>query len=1433
MFIDSDLLDAIENQNTLRISSFILAEFNLNDQENISKIGNYRYRPFSNEGQFLEPISTYDKFDFGDYYTDADISYQEYADTDDEDPFEVVDKSKELYYSLGDCFLPFRPRSGINKARFINNKFIDNVRSGERPRYYMPSRSDYFKYWSSYRKEDGIERGISSPVTNFLGGYVTSDASPFIVYNNPINFNRVVVKMQTNVGSLDLGNIRLPNDSVIQDPLFDYSNATVPLRWKIQTLDLTDTWVDVIEFDENSTRQGGSPIVPKTGHVEIFYGIKIPVDYSSTFRFIDYTQESILPNVGNIPGNAFIVEAEDTPQGLLKIWNGDDWDTYDVEYGWSLYEEDVVEKNGTITKPVDPYYYEINGQRIFREFVQAKGLRIVVKTMNSPSSTFDLIELSPRLLVNMSDYTQSFEISKSLSADQNGLPVGYLTVSNGSLNIDNFDNIFTESNVFDGESGSIVTEHARQNTKFVFYETILDVNGSDKYIPIKTFYAESFPRPSGGTSTISIPLRDLFFRLETTNAPSLLSQETTLTYAVATILDYVGFSNFSFRNIETNNDPILPFFFVEPNISVAEILQRLAQATQTAMFFDEYNNFIVMSKEYLFPSENDRDTDFVLSGNDTPLANIESIASSETKIINDGRIDYTIRYIQREVSSLKSSISIDEERTYKYKPVLLWEVGSTEQTKTVNEASKDASGYSLGAMALNNSLSLDAPTVVNRQIINNVIDVGESVYWLPRFQGYLYASGEIIRFDAVEFAIPGSQDPVVWISNNQDYQKYFGSLPFNGKIYPTGRIRIFTEPFYEDISGVTFIKNGEVRIHGRGQFGTEITSHEAGLPNYWSDNQNTYGVRMASEFLFTTTPTEDISYPPLGSITRQESSAVNEIAKKSKRNGIIKNFMSSKVYTDGTVNSLRTTQSGTVQSSALVFRGPSPDPSIANHRDLVSYIYKDLSSNFSFRNFGTRMRIIGRGDYNYGQIANGSSNYYSVQSLSMQDTTSLNGGSGGIGIMVNPSNGSGYYFEIVGLTENNLEKYYTFDSTGTETSVVHNILFYKINNKVKTTATTPTDVAIPTKLWGGLSTITVDPGLFAGQDRLALTENSTVYDLNVEYEVLSGGALRFYLYINNILIKIVDDSSPLPITTTTCLFVRSGSECMFENVYALDDLVAKNANENIVPDVSIFDKNGIRTNEFLKKYAMSGIVQSTYLSNISPDTNTRYRAYFEEFGTIMRECAHFNIKYDQAYPSFYSVIAKTFSTDRGYTVSGFYGGAYEAEFLIFNAADKAIVLDETTGNYLRILGITFTQDTSQTLSVDDYFNKLSNFSDPEYRGNEIVSPQVSLEKYNKIKASRSKYGKREFSLESMYIQSEDFAENIMGWIIDKTMRPRREVTLIIFPMPHLQLGDIVIIDYTMPDGKEYVSSSTRFYINDMTYSRTPDSVSQTIKVVEI
>ena len=460
------------------------------------------------------------------------------------------------------------------------------------------------------------------------------------------------------------------------------------------------------------------------------------------------------------------------------------------------------------------------------------------------------------------------------------------------------------------------------------------------------------------------------------------------------------------------------------------------------------------------------------------------------------------------------------------------------------------------------------------------------------------------------------------------------------------------------------------------------------------------------------------------------------------------------------------------------------------------------------------------------QAPTDSSPYFNVQPNNTTDTVNINGGSGGIGIGVNPSTNYGYFFEICALTSDNLSQYFvTNKDTGQLDRVLHNIIFYKVVPSGGT--------AIPRKLWGGLSQIIVDDGRFAGQDRIGNEETPTVYDLAVEYENI-GSIRRFYLYINGSQVAYVDDANPLPEYTNMSVFVRGSSEVMFENVYAIQSLLSKNTGDVVVNQISgAFGTEEIDNSAAMRKYALSGFISSSYLTGISGQHEPRYKIYFEEFGTIMRECAYFNIRYDQAYPALIAKIAPTFNQERGYSISGFRAGSYGAEFLVFNHSDKTIVLDETTGNYLRILGVSFTQNTTEELTVDDYFKEISNLSDPFVSDGLIKSPIVADKIYQDIKTSRNKYGKREFNLDAQYIQSYDDARNLMDWIIKKTLRKRRRAEIKAFGVPHLQIGDIVTINYLMPEGSQFVDPSIKFVVSEINYSKGSDSgIETTVRVVE-
>ena len=1436
MFEGQELKTHLETSATVKLQSLVLAEWNMNMPDNIFKLGNYRYRPTDNTSQYFTLPNDFDSLDAGNYYTgatDADVVVDGgFEDNDTPQSFTLKKDKLKLIYSLEDCLNPFRPRSGINKAAFFNNRFFANsgASMAQRPRYYMPSRYDQFRYWTSYRTENNIERGIASIVSNDL--HYIDDAVPFVVYKESVPANRLVVKMQTNVGDVDLGPFATSTGS-IPDPLYGDTNRTTPARWKIQYLK-NNQWVDAYTFRENDTLASGEPIIGSDGYVELEYGLIIPEEYRSIFVFADTLSSDTLLPESNVEGYAYLVIENAGDRGTMYIWTNGDYATFSPEYGWQLGSETIDLNTNFITDLTSPASFEndTEGGVTYRDFAYLDGIRIVVDVMNKADSTFDLIEMSPRLIVDISDKVIDYKITKTLSdIGITSLPVGQLLASNGQLSLFDDDQAFNDQN-----STSIIANYVRKNIKFTFYEIILDVEGFDYYIPIKTLYSEGFPQADITGGTLSINLRDFFFFLESMPAPRLLTTQASLSYAITTLLDYIGFSNYVFRRVDGESDPVIPFFFVAPDQNVAQVLNQLALATQTAMFFDEYNNFIVMSKDYLMPTSDQRNTDFILSGstgqtdtgvieNSTSgnLPNIISIASKDKKIYNDGKINYTTRYIQRSYGSIKQSSMIDQDKSWIYKPSLLWEVSGTENTKTINEVAANQSNYVLGAMPLNSDLSSSVPTVVSHALANNILDLGENVYWLTRYQGYFYSNGEIIRYDAVQFNITGTGN--VFISSNQEYQSYFSSLPFNGKIYPTGLVRIYATPYYETVDGITRLQNGAVVDHGRGQFGTTVSSHTAGIDTYWSNNDYIRGLDMQSQYLFTTQLDEDVTYP---STTTGVAGVNNVLARQTTRNGIIKNFMATNYLTETQVNNLKSTQSGTIQSSALVMNGPSFKTTEVP-LNFVSYVYKNLNN--AYRHFGTRIRIVGKIENNTSrtQTPIGSTTYYQTSGTQPDQTVSIGGGSGGIAVLLNPETNNGYYFEIVALTEDNINSYLKLDTKGNAEKSINNILFYKIKKD------SSNNNAIPIKLWGGLSKILVDDGRFTGQYRMAGEENPTVYDLSVEYEDI-GKVRRFYLYINNKLVKVVYDTDPLPIYNNMALFTRGSSRCMFENIYALSENYSQNTVFTVGETLaSALSEGKINANESFRKYAMSGVVQATHLSGISAQEPPKYNMYFEEFGSIMRECAYFDVKYDRAYPALYAQLSPTFNRIKGYTTSGFIADSYGAEFLIFNATDTALSLDETSGNFLRIQGVTFTQDTTHELTVDEYFKKRGNLSDPEFQGSSLIfSPLVEKAKYDEIRQSRMIYGKNEFSIDSIYIQTDDDAQALMGWIINKIMHPKKSVGVNLFSIPTMQLGDIVTINYKDSSGLDLVASdSNRFVVYNIEYSRSNSGPSMTTYLAEV
>jgi len=1480
-----------------------------------------------------------------------------------------------------------------------------------------------------------FDRGVSSDLSSDAvnGGYKISDANPFVVYNRPVPANRLVVKMQThvsNIGSVATGTQITRADGVkVADPFYEDPNATTvvnqktPLKWYIEYLDSSNNWNVAKSFDKNSLRSNGKRIIGSDGYVELAYGISnIPNSYLNNFTIIgSYASTAALPRFANV-GEAYLVGASSSAVGTFYVWNGSIWDSFVPTYGWVVAEESVTANTTRLTNLVSPDSYAgttLYGKS-YREFQFIYGIRIRVENMAVQKSTFDLIEMSPRLVVDLSDKTLTYTIEKIASDIGNtGMPVGELLASTGSIDIFDYDQAMNQNNpnsilnIMDTDGTTVLSSFVTKNVQFKFYEVIKNIYDSatstysNYYVPIKTMYADGFPKIKNSDRTVNIKLRNLFFYLESIISPPLLFSNITLSMAASILLDSVGFSNYKFDRLDgqsLDKDDIIPYFFVAPDSTVAQVLNDLAQSTQTAIFFNENNDLVFMSKNRILPSAKERPVvdatlygtkDFNESGanrngtsSGTPLSNIISIASQSSEVYNAGKITYSNKYIQKTYGELnQASVLSSNNKKWYYKPVLLWEVGSSQNTMPQNEKNSSNS-FSLSAMVLNSDLSANVPSVDNSgNIIDNIIDFGAGINYISRYKSYFYANGEIIKYDAVEYAIPSAtktgfvgtitngsnkivlttgdtsslsigetitltsgsgisgtitsiQDSFtlyvsnnatssgsitfngyytysnIWITSEQEYANQFAKLPFGAKIYPTGKVRIYSEPYYNS-DGITF-KTGQVSKHGRGQFGTTITTHRASLnPNQTSNApwQSSFvkNIFMNSKYLFntpyygttvtfasastqtspttslttinTTTSTSSIqvgwyvfgtnivSGTKVKTIVSDtqftiDTAASSAISAKQIKvssqpftlapvttiagnagippSGIdvtagVYSFLRDKFSTTFiTEDALKSSQAklkdmtlpqGAIRSSALILQGSSGVLNTTNPLDYTSYILNDLLTN-PYNHYGTRMRVLGT------QTANGSQTSVGAVPIITKNSVEFSGSSGGLCFRVDQTKNinTGYYFEIVALNQNNV-----YLKQSDTTVSLDNVYFYKVTRGTES-GTNDNTQAIPILLWSGSAKIIADSGDFAGIQRLVQQKEVGSYDLAIESVATNtDGSETFDLYINDVLLARVKDSSAIvknETNNTIGMFTRGTSKVLFENIYALN---INKANEsynvnNITPLNSINMSQRIATGGY-SKYGINSSVASTFLTGLSSSSTPEYSLYMDEFGTIMREMAYFNIRYDKAYPALLAKLMPTVNSLQAYAVSGFNPTPYGAEFLIFNTTDNLITLDETTGNYLRIQGVTFTQQSSHDLTVDDYFSKTSDFSNPAISDyGKIISPSDQLQKYSNIQSNRMNYGRKEFTISGTYIQNEASAKKIMEWMVNKnlTKRTRLSIGVEIFANPMIQLGDIVKINYSDTNNINQLSySDARFVVYNISYTRNADGPKMTLYLSEV
>jgi len=429
--------------------------------------------------------------------------------------------------------------------------------------------------------------------------------------------------------------------------------------------------------------------------------------------------------------------------GVFNLyWNGTSWSTTEFE---------------TPSEPVD-----------------IDSIIVEVSSINVADTYLGFIEISARLVKDLTPNLKSFSTQKTSSDSSDGLtPVG--NVTSNSLNVDLF---------FENYSGlSYDKSFAFDKTKTYLYSNVLlkpfykikKTDGTFENIKQGYFYIDSWGIDKFGGA--SVQALDGANFLQKIICPDILIQDAPSPAIIKRLLDGIGFTSYNFNLGTEDQSSITPYYwYTDDTTTVWECIQDLCRDTQMIASFDEDNVLQFYTREWLYDKNKAkaltlRYNAYSPNGTLSEQANIIDFSKEDLPSIKSVKILY-----RPQMSSAYNS-SAD----------LLWQspiesLGAGALTKDLPASTTTGGSLWIQLLTTLDGLDLNA--------INKT--------------GYLVVNDEIIEYDAIRYSYrdTAGTEQKQWITSDVDLQKYQALGKPN-----------------------SFIATGEYRIKKRGAFGTKVGDH--------------------------------------------------------------------------------------------------------------------------------------------------------------------------------------------------------------------------------------------------------------------------------------------------------------------------------------------------------------------------------------------------------------------------------------------------------------------------------------------------------------------------------------------------------------------------------------------------------------------------------
>jgi len=1169
----------------------------------------------------------------------------------------------------------------------------------------------------------------------------------------------------------------------------------------------------------------------------------------------------------SFPCNKIVIKMQDYKSVpnlyAIDILNTDDeWDEV-------FFEDDA---NDIVNGVLEIYYKKINGNDSWTivparvddlnelttpstQLKTIKGIRLRVGKMTVPSSdgtyyksSLELIEMSPRIEADLTNYTENITINSSISDSQIGLPVGNLVSGNGSILLSNEDGFFLAA------SKAAEYKLMTSEVEFRIYQ-VMEANSQTYNIPLKVLYSDSWDTNDDFTTTVSLVDKMSLLSKKKSVDMSFVSKEgMPMSALILFLLDNCGVTGYEFKSQTTKDDILIKTFFCKKEETITEVLEKIAVATQSTMFFDAFNNLNVLTKEKIAQIVSNAnanywmvmDEDFGGYTGSTQfkdyLSNVISVDDEKIEPVTDGKIQYRAFGINK--SAGYSLLQDIETKNYlDDNPFLLLagagygpkftRVWSADQTKDSVFGTATLTGSVSGSRVKNvftgtYSASTQEGAVSKMFSTSNAtqkksllipLDKND-IYYFNSFSGYVMIDQEIIAYNGKVFSINGVQK--ILFSKEQLLQEVANLSRNNSSILPEALvIDVIFNPLNKNSTNDDEY-DYTVKSDGRGQFGTEIAEHLKDPVGSYVKTSNIRSFVIGSAFK---QAREQASFK----IEKYyDFSSINNWSKLRTLLGFDSSFRpvnyNGLLKLTGPTIPIEDRKAATSGSAAIANQNKINKEVSENIGDFGPFVYTN----------GERNVYIQKINLDDEDIPNFTANFTPsiiasrFKLMSSKETQTLSGPEisahssiAGIGFALKEVAGeitNGYFFEVE-----------SFGSAGTKEEKVKdknarasNIRFYRVSKKDGKLIPDILAVARANIIPSLDTTLQFNPEEPPPADQIV--------DLEVRISLNNNGKHKFALYYGNKKIKFTDDDNDSNYIDTDgniidydndlsdiwtnakniFMFLRNDSSVVFDYI-----LAAKSPS----PDADTYYSLNSNSADVVTEYrnTIRGALPNKGWFN---DKNSNVK-YFD-FANTAREVKKYTARYNYPVLDFklidvsrvnpkYRVLRKS------YTPMG-------AELVVVNTANEPISLSENSQLPLFIIGTQIEEITNGEISMKDIYDKTDEFG----------KKQVFLAR------NKSIYGENTFNFSSDFIQSIDQATGMMRWIINNCSRERFRMNMEIFFNPLLELGDKVKVFsskrgyYEGYQGTANTSFGNKtFIISSINHSISSNGVSTNITIVEV